>query len=86
MRWSRSVGQRPTKLDPHGVKLSQCYLKVPGGFEQRKLTLIAGRQEIMRNGGRFVSTAAWRQFRENFDAVKWNTDPRQLQSAMQLLW
>ena len=71
---SQNRPDRPAILEPCGIVLNQGYLKWSGGFEKRELALTVGRQEIMLNDGRFVSTSAWRQVHESFDAARLDAD------------
>ena len=65
---------RPAILDPLGVELNQGYLRWRGAAENVRMTITVGRQEIMLNDGRFVSTSSWRQNHESFDAARLNAD------------
>jgi hypothetical protein len=65
---------RPAILEPKGVQLSQGYLKWLRKLEGRKVAFTVGRQEIMLNDGRFVSTSSWRQIHETFDAARFDAD------------
>jgi len=65
---------RPAILEPRTIQLSQGYLKWAHTFEGRKVAVTVGRQEIMLNDGRFVSTSAWRQIHESFHAARFDMD------------
>jgi len=65
---------RPAILDPKTVQLSQGYLKWKQDFEGHKVGFTVGRQELMLNDGRFLSTSAWRQIHETFDAARFDAD------------
>jgi hypothetical protein len=65
---------RPAILEPKGAQLSQGYIKWMREFEDRKVGFTVGRQEIMLNDGRFVSTSSWRQIHETFDAARFDAD------------
>lgn len=63
----------PVIADPRGSELNQAYLQYahPGTAFQ----LRAGRQEIMLNNGRFISTAGLRQNHQSFDAFTFSAMP-----------
>jgi len=65
---------RPAILEPKTVQLSQGYAKWRRDFEGRQVAVTVGRQELMLNDGRFVSTSAWRQIHESFDAARFDAD------------
>jgi hypothetical protein len=71
---SQNRPDRPAILEPRGVDLNQAYLKWRRGAERRSVALTAGRQELMLNDGRFVSTSFWRQDHETYDAAKLNAE------------
>lgn len=65
---------RPAILEPKTLQLSQGYVKWKRDFEGRQVAITVGRQEIMLNDGRFLSTSAWRQIHESFDAARFDAD------------
>ena len=71
---SQNRPDRPAILDPRSVQLSQGYLKWARGFQNRKLALTVGREEIVLNDGRFISSSYWRQVHGSFDAAQLDAD------------
>jgi hypothetical protein len=76
---SQNRPDRPAILDPRSVQLSQGYLKWARGLQKKKLAVTVGRQEIVLNDGRFVSSSYWRQVHGSFDAARFDAElPRQI--------
>jgi hypothetical protein len=71
---SQNRPDRPAILDPRSVQLSQGYLKWAHGLQNRKLALTVGREEIVLNDGRFISSSYWRQVHGSFDAAQLDAD------------
>ena len=67
---SRNKQGYPAILDPPGADLNQAYLKWKREQDRWNFSIKAGRQEIMLNDGRFVSTSSWRQNHQSFDAAR----------------
>jgi hypothetical protein len=66
---SQNKAGHPPILDPLGLALNQGFVRWHRreggtGFELR-----VGRQELVLNDGRFVSTQPWRQHHQSFDAI-----------------
>ncbi|UAW99614.1 alginate export family protein [Halopseudomonas nanhaiensis] len=56
----------PVIADPRGTEINQAFVQYAN--PDRALQLRLGRQEIMLNNGRFISTAGLRQNHQSFDA------------------
>jgi len=73
----RSAGNgvtgRPVIADPEGTDLHRAYLKWQG----ERLSVQAGRDEILVGDQRFVGNVGWRQHRQTFDAatIRWTIAP-----------
>ena len=65
---------RPAINEPKTEQLSQAYAKWKRDFEGRQVAVTVGRQDLMLNDGRFVSTSSWRQIHESFDATRFDAD------------
>lgn len=63
----------PTIADPQGTEVNQGYLAYNNATYKTQLRL--GRQEIMLNNGRFISTSAWRQNHMSFNAATFSMAP-----------
>ena len=74
LRPSQNHPNLPTILEPKSLELNQGYVKWTHSIRNKKLTLIAGRQELTLNDGRFLSISNWRQVHGTFDAVRFDTD------------
>lgn len=63
----------PVIADPRGTEMNQAYVQYadPAGLLQMR----AGRQEIMLNNGRFISTAGLRQNHQSFNGFTLTTVP-----------
>lgn len=70
---SQSRPGYPVIADPPGTEFNQAYLQYAAG--EGRLQLRAGRQEVMLNNGRFISTAGLRQNHQSFDALRLSLAP-----------
>lgn len=63
----------PVIADPRGSELNQAYVQYAN--PDTAVQLRAGRQEIMLNNGRFISTAGLRQNHQSFDSFTFSAMP-----------
>lgn len=73
-RPSQNRPNLPAILEPKSLELNQGYVKWTHRVANKKLALIAGRQELTLNDGRFLSISNWRQVHGTFDAVRFDTE------------
>jgi hypothetical protein len=73
-RPSQNRPNLPAILEPKSLEMNQGYLKWTHLVANKKLTLIAGRQELTLNDGRFLNISNWRQVHGTFDAVRFDTE------------
>lgn len=65
---------RPAILDPRSLEMNQGFVKWSHAFDQEKVELRVGRQEITLSDGRFLGVSFWRQVHGSFDSIKFDTD------------
>ena len=63
----------PTIADPQGAEVNQAYIAYSN--PQHKTQVRVGRQEVMLNNGRFISTSAWRQNHMSFNGATFSISP-----------
>lgn len=63
----------PTIADPQGTEVNQAYFAY--NHSTYKTQVRAGRQEVMLNNGRFISTSGWRQNHQSFNGATFSIAP-----------